>query len=45
MIVTKNPCSHPGDIRKLVAVGDKYGEMFDHLVNVVVYSSQGVRPE
>lgn len=47
MIVTKNPCSHPGDIRKLVAISkdDKRIKIFEHLVNVIVFSSQGIRPE
>lgn len=47
VIVTKNPCSHPGDIRKLVAISkdDERVEKFIHLVNVIVFSSQGVRPE
>jgi len=37
VVVTKNPCLHPGDVRKLTAVNcDK----LLHLVNVVVFSSQ-----
>eukprot|EP00347_Sterkiella_histriomuscorum_P000757 403374620 len=43
VIVTKNPCSHPGDIRKLRAVGEH--STFEHLTNVIVFSSKGCRPE
>ena len=42
VLVTKNPCNHPGDIRKLKAV--KHHKL-EHLVNVVVFSSKGERPE
>jgi RNA-dependent RNA polymerase len=42
VLVTKNPCSHPGDIRKLKAV---WKEELKHLVNVVVFSCKGIRPE
>lgn len=48
VIVTKNPCSHPGDIRLLKAVGkddfEKYHKLRD-LVNVIVFSCKGKRPE
>lgn len=40
-LVTKNPCTHPGDIRKLVAVDRAE---LSHLVNVVVFSRKGSRP-
>ena len=38
----KNPCNHPGDIRRIKAVNNKD---LDHLVNVIVFSSKGKRPE
>ena len=43
----KNPCSHPGDIRKLKAVGksDERHTKLNHLSNVIVFSSKGARPE
>lgn len=41
MLVTKNPCFHPGDIRKLKAV---FKEELSHLVNVIVFSQKGSRP-
>jgi RNA-dependent RNA polymerase len=41
-IVTRNPCTHPGDIRLLKAV---YKEELSHLFNVVVFSSKGSRPQ
>ncbi len=46
VIVCKNPCSHPGDIRLLTAIHDeaRVGK-FKHLVNVIVFSSKGDRPE
>lgn len=39
VIVTKNPCLHPGDIRKLHAVGAK--EELAHLVDCIVFPKQG----
>ena len=49
VIVTKNPCTHPGDIRLLKAMAwddeDPRQEHFKDLVNVVVFSSKGIRPE
>jgi len=45
VIVTKNPCLHPGDIRVLEAVDTPVlRERFKHLVNVVVFPSKGERP-
>ena len=47
VMVTKNPCSHPGDIRLLTAIGEtdpRFYELQD-LVNVIVFSSKGERPE
>ncbi len=41
-MVTKNPCSHPGDIRKLKAVDCK---QLRHLFNVVVFSRKGSQPD
>ena len=47
VIVTKNPCSHPGDIRLLHAIdkSDERYSVFEHLVNVIVFPSRGYRPE
>ena len=42
VLVTKNPCSHPGDIQKLKAVDVK---ALKHLFNVVVFSIKGERPD
>jgi RNA-dependent RNA polymerase len=47
VIVTKNPCSHPGDIRLLKAIDEddeRYRE-FSHLCNVIVFPCKGYRPE
>jgi len=45
VIITKNPCLHPGDIRILEAVDTPIlRERFKHLVNVVVFPSKGPRP-
>lgn len=41
VVVAKNPCLHPGDIRVLEAVDCPE---LAHLVNVVVFSQQGQRP-
>ena len=41
-LVTKNPCSHPGDIQKVKAVNIPE---LRHLYNVIVFSSAGVRPD
>jgi RNA-dependent RNA polymerase len=47
VIVTKNPCSHPGDIRLLRAIGEKDSrfEMLRDFINVVVFPRKGYRPE
>jgi RNA-dependent RNA polymerase len=47
VLVTKNPCNHPGDIRKLKAVGetDPRHSKLNHLFNVIVFPSKGYRPE
>ena len=42
VLVTRSPCVHPGDIRKLKAV-DR--EELSDLVNVIVFSSMGDRPD
>jgi RNA-dependent RNA polymerase len=42
ILMSRNPCTHPGDIRMLTAVGSH--PEFDHLVNVVVFPSTGDRP-
>jgi predicted metal-binding protein len=46
-MVTKNPCSHPGDIRLLKAVkeGDARFDSLRHYVNVIVFPTTGKRPE
>ncbi|KAF7080288.1 hypothetical protein CFC21_084390 [Triticum aestivum] len=41
VVVAKNPCLHPGDIRILEAV---YTPVLDHMVNCVVFPQQGPRP-
>nr|AZW07573.1 RNA-dependent RNA polymerase [Branchiostoma lanceolatum]AZW07574.1 RNA-dependent RNA polymerase [Branchiostoma lanceolatum] len=41
VVVTRNPCFHPGDVRKLRAV-DVHG--LDHMVDVIVFPSKGERP-
>jgi RNA-dependent RNA polymerase len=46
VIVTKNPCSHPGDIRLLRATDDQNKiDKLDHNVNTIVFPSKGYRPE
>jgi RNA-dependent RNA polymerase len=40
--VTRNPCLHPGDVRKLQAVGDQ--QKLAHLKDCVVFSKKGNRP-
>ena len=57
VVVTKNPCSHPGDIRLLTAIGEddprfddgekgyEMKQYFRNLVNVVVFPTSGNRPE
>lgn len=42
LIVTRNPCTHPGDIRILQGV---FREELSHLFNIVVFSSKGDRPQ
>ena len=46
-MVTKNPCSHPGDIRLLKAVGetDSRFEILRDYINVIVFPKKGYRPE
>jgi RNA-dependent RNA polymerase len=41
VVITKNPCHHPGDIRTFTAVN--YSQL-KHLKDVVVFSQQGDRP-
>ncbi|CAF3846424.1 unnamed protein product, partial [Adineta steineri] len=41
VVITKNPCHHPGDIRTFTAVD--YPEL-RHLKDVIVFSQQGDRP-
>lgn len=42
VIVSRNPCTHPGDVRVLKAVDRPE---LKHLTNIVVFSSKGERPE
>ncbi len=42
VIVTKNPCLHPGDIRILRC--NPNCEKLSHMINVIVFSSKGERP-
>lgn len=41
VVVTRNPCVHPGDLRVLQAVDN---HALRYLFNVVVFSSKGDRP-
>ena len=41
VVVTRNPCLHPGDVRKLEAV-DAPG--LSHLVDCIVFPRHGSRP-
>ena len=41
VVITKNPCHHPGDVRTFTAV--KYPQL-EHLKDVIVFSQQGDRP-
>ncbi|CAF4739460.1 unnamed protein product [Rotaria sp. Silwood1] len=41
VVITKNPCHHPGDIRTFIAINHP---KLKHLKDVVVFSQQGDRP-
>lgn len=41
LMITRNPCTHPGDIRVITGVDRP---QLRHLTNVVVFSSKGQRP-
>ena len=41
VMVTRNPCLHPGDIRRLKAVRNN---KFEHFINCIVFPSKGDRP-
>ncbi|KAI0200558.1 RNA dependent RNA polymerase-domain-containing protein [Astrocystis sublimbata] len=41
VLVTRNPCLHPGDLQKLKAV---YHPELSHLVDCIVFPTQGKRP-
>ncbi|CAF3343678.1 unnamed protein product [Rotaria sp. Silwood2] len=41
VVITKNPCHHPGDIRTFTAVKH---EVLEHLKDVIVFSQQGDCP-
>lgn len=41
LVVSRNPCTHPGDVRLLKGVNRPE---FHHLFNVVVFPSTGERP-
>lgn len=41
VLVSRNPCTHPGDVRILEAVDMPE---FRHLYNVIVFPSTGLRP-
>jgi hypothetical protein len=41
VLVTRNPCLHPGDLRKLKVVDIPE---FSHLVDCIVFSTKGQRP-
>lgn len=42
VMVTRNPCLHPGDLQKFKAVD--IPEFANHLVDCIVFSTQGKRP-
>jgi hypothetical protein len=42
VLVTRNPCQHPGDVRRLKCVNRPE---LAHLFNVIVFSSKGSRPK
>jgi len=45
VLVTKNPCLHPGDIRVLKPRDDKdVRKAFGHLLNCIVFPQKGERP-
>ena len=46
VLVTKNPCGNKGDIRLLRAIGKNHPAYpkLKHLVNVLVFSQEGERP-
>ena len=48
VLITKNPCVHPGDIRKVSTLTrEKDPERFNklsHLYNVIVFPTKGSRP-
>lgn len=39
VLITKNPCGHKGDIRRVKAIGKDHPayEKLSHLVNVIVF--------
>lgn len=41
VVVTRNPCLHPGDVRQLEAVD---APQLRHLVDCIVFPRQGSRP-
>ena len=41
VVVTRNPCLHPGDVRQLTAV---HAPKLAHLVDCVVFPNHGPRP-
>lgn len=41
VVITKNPCMHPGDVRKFEAVDV---EELHHIVDCVVFPAKGPRP-
>ena len=41
VVVTRNPCLHPGDVRLLTAVSTP---QLTHLVDCVVFPNHGLRP-
>jgi RNA-dependent RNA polymerase len=47
VMVTKNPCSHPGDIRLLRTISetDARFEQLRDFINVIVFPRKGYRPE
>lgn len=46
VLLTKNPCGHKGDIRRVKCIGKDHPayKKLSHLVNVIVFPAKGSRP-
>lgn len=45
MLVTRSPCVHPGDIRILNAISAAEVPKLKGMINVIVFSKKGDRPD